>query len=220
MKTYGGVEIKHHALLTWVLDRAEWSAWSPGRFNLEEHSSGTHPTRGWVCPRVCLGTMVKREISAPTWNRTPIPSRPACSLITILTETRRLSSDSFLFQNKLRFSVRPDQNFPFHRIKENTKLGEKRDAESRINSIQQESLVLQRRRIARLVKKFSAFYGTWRSSAMIASGRTMDLTMSQVIQWPSTHYISFRSITIILSSLSPGRFYSVSRAVLLSRSSD
>jgi len=42
MKTYEGVEIKFHTLLSLVLDGFEWSASRPGRCNAGEKAPGLH----------------------------------------------------------------------------------------------------------------------------------------------------------------------------------
>jgi hypothetical protein len=54
MKTYGGVDVQIHILLTSVLVRDEWSASRPCRFTLGERASGTHFIGGWVDPRTGL----------------------------------------------------------------------------------------------------------------------------------------------------------------------
>jgi hypothetical protein len=48
MKTYWGVEVYLHALLTSALDGGEWSASCPGRFTPRERVPGTHWIGGSV----------------------------------------------------------------------------------------------------------------------------------------------------------------------------
>jgi hypothetical protein len=42
MKTYAGVDVKLHTLLTLTLDAGEWSVSSFGRITVMEDPSGTH----------------------------------------------------------------------------------------------------------------------------------------------------------------------------------
>jgi hypothetical protein len=53
IKTYGGVEIELHALLTSALDGGEWSAPHPHHYTRRE-SPGTHWAWGWVRPKTGL----------------------------------------------------------------------------------------------------------------------------------------------------------------------
>jgi hypothetical protein len=53
MKTYGGVDVWIHVILTSALVEGEWSASCPGRFASEERATGTHWI-GWVGPRAGL----------------------------------------------------------------------------------------------------------------------------------------------------------------------
>jgi len=71
MKTYGGMDVELHSLLTSALDGGEWSASRPGRFTPKERASGTHWIRGWVGPRAGLGTMVRRNIPSPYRDTNP-----------------------------------------------------------------------------------------------------------------------------------------------------
>jgi hypothetical protein len=54
-----------------VLGEWEWSASRPGRFTPGERARGTHCIGGWVGPRACLDTVVKREIRGPCWDSNP-----------------------------------------------------------------------------------------------------------------------------------------------------
>jgi hypothetical protein len=54
MKTYGGVDVKTHVLLTSALVGGERSASRPGRFTPGERAPCTHWIGGWVDPRADL----------------------------------------------------------------------------------------------------------------------------------------------------------------------
>jgi hypothetical protein len=56
MKTYEGVEVQLHALLTSTLGGVEWSSSRPARF-----TPGTHSAGGWVISRAYLDTVAKRK---------------------------------------------------------------------------------------------------------------------------------------------------------------
>jgi hypothetical protein len=61
--------------LTSALDRGEWSASRPGRFNPRERSPSTRWIWGWMGPRAVLDALVKRKIPRPHREsnpRTPI----------------------------------------------------------------------------------------------------------------------------------------------------
>jgi hypothetical protein len=62
MKTYGGVDVKIHVLLTSALVGGEWSASSPGRFTPGERDPGTQWIGGWVCHRSGLDYLERRKI--------------------------------------------------------------------------------------------------------------------------------------------------------------
>jgi len=58
MKTYGGVEVELHELLTFALDGCEWLASRPGRFTTEERAPGTH----WICEPQSRSGRRKRNV--------------------------------------------------------------------------------------------------------------------------------------------------------------
>jgi hypothetical protein len=68
-----------HTFLTSALDRAEWSALSPGK-----EPSSTHYKGCWVCPRADLDTLAYRNISAPPPQESS-RGLQVCILITVLT---------------------------------------------------------------------------------------------------------------------------------------
>jgi hypothetical protein len=61
MKTYGGVDVENHILLTSTLVGGEWSASRPNRFTTAERAPGTHSIGGWVDPRADLEDAEKRK---------------------------------------------------------------------------------------------------------------------------------------------------------------
>jgi hypothetical protein len=61
IKTYGGVAIKLHYLLTSALGGGEWSASRPGRFNAGEISLGTQGKESCVSPRSGLDELAKEK---------------------------------------------------------------------------------------------------------------------------------------------------------------
>jgi hypothetical protein len=65
MKTYGGVDVLIHVLLTSELVGGEWSASRPGHF-----TPGTNWI-GWVGPKADQDAVEKNL--DPTWTRTPTP---------------------------------------------------------------------------------------------------------------------------------------------------
>jgi len=63
MKRMGGVEMQLHThILTFVLDRVEWSVSSPDHFTSEERVPCTHWVGSWVGPGVDLDTVEKIKI--------------------------------------------------------------------------------------------------------------------------------------------------------------
>jgi hypothetical protein len=58
MKTYRIVEVYLHEF--YALDRGEWSASRPGRFNVEVRVAGTHWIGGWMGPRAGLDEVAKK----------------------------------------------------------------------------------------------------------------------------------------------------------------
>jgi len=78
------VEVQLKTLLTWTLDRGEWSASRPGRFTPGETDPGTHLIGFWLDSRAGLDAMQKRK--NPCLCRESNPGRPARNLVTILTE--------------------------------------------------------------------------------------------------------------------------------------
>jgi hypothetical protein len=67
MKTYGDVEIQHHAILTSVLDGDEWSTCN-GRFNPGEKSPGTPRMGDKMGTDGGLLVMARRNISVWEWS--------------------------------------------------------------------------------------------------------------------------------------------------------
>jgi hypothetical protein len=72
MKIYGEVEVWLYAILTSALDGGGWSASSSDRFTPGERTPVTHWIEPWAGPRASLGAVAKRQIPAPTENRTPV----------------------------------------------------------------------------------------------------------------------------------------------------
>jgi len=66
----------------------EWSASRPDSFTPGDRTPDTNWTGNWVGPRAGPDAMVKRKILCPC--RESNPGRPARSLVTVLTELRRL----------------------------------------------------------------------------------------------------------------------------------
>jgi hypothetical protein len=62
MKTYGGVKVYFHSLLTSALDGGEWSVSDPRLL-----TPGVHLIGGLVGYRAVLGTLEEIEISFPFW---------------------------------------------------------------------------------------------------------------------------------------------------------
>jgi hypothetical protein len=83
MKTYGGMEVQFHAVLTLVLDGGEWSASCPSPFTPGERGPHYPLDRRLGGPRAGLNVVAKRRIFAPCQELNP--SHPACSIITIQT---------------------------------------------------------------------------------------------------------------------------------------
>jgi hypothetical protein len=79
MKTYGGVDVQTHVLLTLALVGGEWSASRPGRFTPGERAPGSHWIEGWVDPRAGLDNMEKWKLLPPHGLELWPPSCPACS---------------------------------------------------------------------------------------------------------------------------------------------
>jgi hypothetical protein len=79
MKTYGGVDVWIHVLLSSALVGGEWSAWSPGRFTPGERAYCTHWIRSWVGPRAGLDDVEKRKFLTPPGLELWPLDRPACS---------------------------------------------------------------------------------------------------------------------------------------------
>jgi hypothetical protein len=82
MKTYGGVEVQLHALVTSAMDGDERLASHPGRFTPRERVPRTHWTRGWVGRRASLDAVAKRKI--PYTCLESNSGRPAPSLVSLL----------------------------------------------------------------------------------------------------------------------------------------
>jgi hypothetical protein len=79
MKTYGGVDVWIHIVLTSALVGGEWSALRPGRFTPGERAPGTHSIGGWVDPRAGLDDMEKRKsLTTPRLELRPL-GRPVRS---------------------------------------------------------------------------------------------------------------------------------------------
>jgi hypothetical protein len=60
MKTYGGVELELHALLTLAVDGDEWSASRPDHFTPRERVPGVHWIGDWVGHRAGLDAVGNR----------------------------------------------------------------------------------------------------------------------------------------------------------------
>jgi hypothetical protein len=73
---------KHHTMKTYRGNGGEWTASCPGRF-----TPGTHWIGGWVDPRAGLDAVAKRKQFHHCACRELNPSRPARSLVSILTYT-------------------------------------------------------------------------------------------------------------------------------------
>jgi hypothetical protein len=61
MKTYVGVDVQIHVILTSPLAGDEWSASRPCRFTPRERARGIHWIGGWVGPRAGLDDVEKRK---------------------------------------------------------------------------------------------------------------------------------------------------------------
>jgi hypothetical protein len=85
VKTYGGVDVYSHILLTSALVGGEWSAPRPGRF-----TPGTHWIVGWVVPRAGLDNMEKRKFLTPPGLKLQPLGHPACKPVAIPTMLSRL----------------------------------------------------------------------------------------------------------------------------------
>jgi hypothetical protein len=64
IKTYGGVDVYIHILLTSALVGGEWSDSLPSRFTPGERAPCTCWIGGWVGPRACLDDVEKRKFLA------------------------------------------------------------------------------------------------------------------------------------------------------------
>jgi hypothetical protein len=73
------------SILTSPLDVLRWSAWRPVRFTPWWKAPGSWWIGGWVGPRAGLVAVGKRKAPAVE-DRTHIPGRLVCSLVTVLTE--------------------------------------------------------------------------------------------------------------------------------------
>jgi hypothetical protein len=87
MKMGWGVEIKLHDFLTSAADGDQWLASLPGRFTLGKETLVPFFIGGWVGPRTGLDAVVNRRNPCPC--RESNPSRPARSLVTMITELIR-----------------------------------------------------------------------------------------------------------------------------------
>jgi hypothetical protein len=68
MKTYGGVDVYLHALLTSALYEADFLVSRLGRIILEKIATGTHWMGGWVGPKSSLDAVGKLKISSHSGN--------------------------------------------------------------------------------------------------------------------------------------------------------
>jgi hypothetical protein len=84
----GGLEVRLCAFLTPPLYGSVWLVSRPGRFTAKERAHGSQWIGSWGegGSRADLDSMVKRKKSYPCPCRESNPSRPARSLVTILTE--------------------------------------------------------------------------------------------------------------------------------------
>jgi len=95
VKMYGEAEVYLHAFLISALDVDEWLLSRPSRFTPWERAPGTIYIRGWVGPHSRSGYRGE-EKEIPSFSHANEPGRSAHSLVTILTEVRRLLSSSCL----------------------------------------------------------------------------------------------------------------------------
>jgi len=72
MKTYGGLEVLLHALLTSSLDGGEWSASCLSSFTPGVRAPGTHWIGDCVDPRASLNAVTDRKVPSSVGNRTPL----------------------------------------------------------------------------------------------------------------------------------------------------
>jgi len=63
MKTYWGVEVQIHALLTSAVDGGEWSGSCTSWFTQEVRALDNRWTGGWMGPRTGLDSVAKRNKS-------------------------------------------------------------------------------------------------------------------------------------------------------------
>jgi len=91
VKTYWGVEVDFHALLTSTQDVDKWSASRHGRFTSGNRASVTHLIGGCMGPRVGLDAVARRKNYFPF--RESSPFRPALSSVTVLSRFKFLWYD-------------------------------------------------------------------------------------------------------------------------------
>jgi hypothetical protein len=106
VKTYWGVEVELHALLTSALDGCEWSASRPGHYTPREKASDTHWIGGGVDPRAGLDAVVERKIPNPRREsnpRTPIihPVAQSYTDFTFLCSDGKFYLLQFLYESCL-----------------------------------------------------------------------------------------------------------------------
>jgi len=58
--------------LNWALDGCEWTVLRSARFTPKERVLGSYWLEGWLSSETSLDVVTKKEILAPTWNRTPV----------------------------------------------------------------------------------------------------------------------------------------------------
>jgi hypothetical protein len=78
MKTYGGVEVRLHALSMSALDGGEWSASHYGRFIPRERALGTL-WRGWVGPIAGLDAVAVPLSGIEPWSSSLVTLMPLIS---------------------------------------------------------------------------------------------------------------------------------------------
>jgi hypothetical protein len=162
---------------TSALDGGEWSASRPSRFPPGEGAHGTHWIGGWMGPRACLDVMEKRKILPA---RESIPGRPACG-----PSLYRLSYRASYWQSSSCTSFAMSMEL-------SNELTNWPTPWSRT--------LLEKSKIAHVVKKLPAFYRIWRFSTVFERARHWALSWAGWIQSQPSQPISLRFVAVTLGA--------------------